>query len=278
MFCLIVLPNVLPKCSADRCADGATTEGTVLAAAPLPRCSSSLLTHKRRGFTGRVHRGGSPAGFTGGGDEHACTTTAPRRVCSWWWVHRPRVPSQWLQPQSPQQPLGPAAPQALTVTAQSLQPPRRPHSPQTPHSGCSPRALSSPWALQPSKPSQSLHSRCSPPGALTVPRPLTVAAAPEPSAALGPPLQPHSRCTVVAQSLQPPGPHTLQVPLTVAAASRASLLTPDPREWVRIEAETTSARRPAVGVRAGRDERGQDTGKDTDATHPACAPPDTTRA
>ena len=34
MFCLNVLPNVLPKCSADRCADGATTEGTVLAAAP----------------------------------------------------------------------------------------------------------------------------------------------------------------------------------------------------------------------------------------------------
>ena len=34
--------NVLPKCSADRCADGATTEGTVLAAAPkasIPRRS-----------------------------------------------------------------------------------------------------------------------------------------------------------------------------------------------------------------------------------------------
>ena len=42
MFCLNVLPNVLPKCSADRCADGATTEGTVLAAAPkasIPRRS-----------------------------------------------------------------------------------------------------------------------------------------------------------------------------------------------------------------------------------------------
>ena len=40
--CLNVLPNVLPKCSADRCADGATTEGTVLAAAPkasIPRRS-----------------------------------------------------------------------------------------------------------------------------------------------------------------------------------------------------------------------------------------------
>ena len=254
----------------------------------LPRCSSSLLTHKRRGFTGRVYRGGrrtrmhdeAGGGFTGrvhwGGRRtrmHDDGATCLQLVVG--------VPSQAphsLQPQSPQQPLGPAAPQALKVTAQSLQPPRRPHSPQTPHSGCSPRALSSPWALQPSKPSQSLHSRCSPPGALTVPSPLTVAAVLSPQQPLGP------RCslTVAAQSLHsrcsPSGPHTLQVPLTVAAASRASLLTPDPREWVRIEAETTSARRPAVGVRAGRDERGQDTGKDTDATHPACAPPDTTRA
>ena len=50
MFCPNVLPNVLPKCSADR-ADGATTEGTILAAAPKasmpPQVASTISTLSR---------------------------------------------------------------------------------------------------------------------------------------------------------------------------------------------------------------------------------------